>query len=226
MFYNGNVTDNIGDRIMGTRFNITIVSDGKIRVAQYGQWDGYFQVVGAAFTQWVRDNLYDKKVKNVDRAIEYFKERVNLCKEAPMEYWETIERAVAPFMVLNDKNDEALYALPFATLLPLGSRDTGVRILDILTDIKPYEYSEGKYFPVILETDVMVQYIYVLDLDNKKVYYLTTDDFDMSKAVQTELPQTLEVYKNDDYKMFYTSDIKNIPSVKILTKVVKELGLY
>jgi hypothetical protein len=26
--------------------------------------------------------------------------------------------------------------------------------------------------------------------------------------------------------MFYTSDIKNIPSVKILTKVVKELGLY
>lgn len=211
---------------MGTRFNITIVSNGKIRVAQYGQWDGYFRVVGTQFTQWVRDNLYDTKVKNVDSAIDYFKDRVNLCKEAPMKYWKTLEKAVAPFMALRDENEGAKFAIPFATLLPLGSRDTGVKILDILADIKPYEYSKGQSFPVILETDVMVQYIYVLDLDNKKVYYLTSDDFDMSKAVQTELPQTLDVYKNDFYKMFYTSDIKDIPSVKTLTKLIKELGLY
>ena len=56
---------------MGTR-NLTIVfMDGKYRVAQYGQWDGYPEGQGLTCLRFVRDQMNEKYFRDALSRIKY-----------------------------------------------------------------------------------------------------------------------------------------------------------
>ena len=50
---------------MGTRHMIGVVSDGKYRVAQYGQWDGYPSGQGVGILEFLIDGNLDALKRNV-----------------------------------------------------------------------------------------------------------------------------------------------------------------
>ena len=60
---------------MGTRHLIIVKNEGEVKVAQYGQWDGYPDGVGTDIVNFLH-NIRDPDL------MEVFKRRVNLCKKS------------------------------------------------------------------------------------------------------------------------------------------------
>lgn len=52
---------------MGTRNLTLVIKDGKTKVAQYGQWDGYPEGLGLDILAELRDGGVEKVKQNVDR---------------------------------------------------------------------------------------------------------------------------------------------------------------
>ena len=55
---------------MGTRHLICVVKDGEFKVAQYGQWDGYFSGQGQNILNFLRDDSFN---------LSHFKEQLDKC---------------------------------------------------------------------------------------------------------------------------------------------------
>ena len=69
---------------MGTRNLTVIIHDGKIKLSQYGQYDGYFSYTGVKFLEFVKENLQGKNHKTGKKTEErrqyqkkYFIEKLN-----------------------------------------------------------------------------------------------------------------------------------------------------
>lgn len=60
---------------MGTRNLTVIVKDNKIKLSQYGQWDGYFNGQGENFVTFVREYL------QTEHGLKKFKQKLDFLKE-------------------------------------------------------------------------------------------------------------------------------------------------
>lgn len=187
---------------MGTRNLTVVIKDKKIRLSQYGQWDGYFSYTGKKFFEFA---------KHV--GIASFSYNVDLLRSISNKVYED---TIFPCYNMLKKNlAKHKLAIPFGILMPQFSRDTGVDILKIIdglsSDIKPNK------FPVYIEKDYSwCEFIYVLDLDEEMAYMLTSWAF---KGKPESVPEIIS--KNYPMACCYKSKLDEIPSIEEIEKVLK-----
>ena len=147
---------------MGTRNLTVVVKNEQVRVAQYGQWDGYPEVSGVGCLRILRENV-DNLINGLSNCIE-----VDEDLHAKM-------LAHAEEKAGNDRTPEDLAAAGFMSmsvsdvfeeLYPEQHRNTGFRILKMIADSKTPLYLSLN-FEFASET-LWCEWAYVVDLDNGK----------------------------------------------------------
>lgn len=149
---------------MGTRNLTMVIYDGKTRVAQYGQWDGYPRGQGATVLSFLKKNKSPLKMKAfkeklleakfIDEAKR--KEIKSFCKSiGSTNGWMTMEQA--------DKYKEKY---------PLLSRDNGAKVLEMImkTEEKDLWLDDSTDFAA---DSLFCEYAYVIDLDKGKLEVYT-----------------------------------------------------
>ena len=146
---------------MGTRHLISVVLDGKYRVAQYGQWDGYFEGRGTEICKFIQNNLLIKK------GFDKFKIAVNNCKfisndktiEEKFNEFEKSKESYEKKMSLEEKLEKPYQGKGFQF-----SRDCSSYTLQIILDNNGSELVDSSDFA---NDSLFCEYAYVLDLDKK-----------------------------------------------------------
>lgn len=128
---------------MGTRHLTMVKQDYEMKVAQYGQWDGYPKGAGKT----VIDFLH-----NVD--LEKFKEKLKACHYMP-------EQKI-------DELDEKQW-LELCEKHPQFSRDTGANVLQMIMDNETddFQLRDASCFGF---NDLSCEWVYIIDLDRNKLY--------------------------------------------------------
>lgn len=196
---------------MGTRNLTVVIKDNKIKLSQYGQWDGYFRHTGVKFVNFIRNNL-------IHGNIEHFGECVDLLKNVTdSEY----EKKIKSIYLRANKNEK--YHFPFRLILPQFSRDTGIDILDIIYGLQPYEFEDKKY-PIYIDLDEQgyCEFVYIINLDEKEIYMLTSHDFDKSQVKET-CQIVEENYKN--WQCWYKCKFDELPDTEVISEYYKSLEL-
>ena len=207
---------------MGTRHLTVVIKDNEIKLSQYGQWDGYFTYSGTKFLEFVKENLQSKSKKKQKYRIETFGEKIDTLKKVD-------EKTYQEFIAIKDKYgfdntlNKSQFAIPFDIMFPQFSRDTGVRILDIINRIQPYMFNPNYKFPVVLDFDGVgcTEFVNVINLDTQEIYMLTTHEFKGVPLPTCELVEN--VYKHHD--CWYKSSIKDIPTIAKIKKYKESIGL-
>jgi hypothetical protein len=139
---------------MGTRGLTVVKSKGKVKVAQYGQWDHYPSGQGKTIARFIQNEMDLNK----------FKTRVDKLQFAtPKQVDATwVDCGAAPgadFISFSIADDHAV-------IYPEFSRDTGAEILGLIQDagIECVENSLN-----FLKDGLFCEYAYMLDLDKKVV---------------------------------------------------------
>lgn len=132
---------------MGTRHVVAVKVDGEYKVAQYGQWDGYPSHHGANILHFLQNNN-----------LELFAEKVRNTKWITEKELEEVQKHI-------DKEQIELYKL-----YPELSRDTGSDVFKLIMNSQ--ESVKLRDSLHLLSTDNIIEWAYVIDLDNKqfKVY--------------------------------------------------------
>ena len=220
---------------MGTRNLTVIIKDGKIRLSQYGQWDGYFKGAGVDFLQFVKDNLQDKSKRRMKYRIEKFAEKVECLESVDEGYYDGIIKMSNGYD-LNPQKNSSPYAIPFKILMPQFSRDTGVKVLDVINMLEPYEfrgYAEPdknghreefyRYrYPIMLTFDRegFTEFTNIINLDTQEIYMLTSHEF------QCEPLPTCELVENTyRQKCWYKSSIAKLPRISDIKKYKESIML-
>lgn len=192
---------------MGTRGLTVIIKDKTIKLANYQQWDSYFDYTGVKFLEFCKKHL------NTEQQIEKFKDNVDLLIDVSKdeEYLKKVNDTLDYFRHSNKK-----YFLGINEMFPQFSRDTGVKILDIINNLYSFEFNDKKY-PIIIESDLgWIEYINVLDLDEEKVYMLRLGDnsLETNKIIK-------ENYIDKGFECYLSYKLSNIPSIKKATEQYK-----
>jgi hypothetical protein len=124
---------------MGTRNSTIVISDGEVKVAQYGQWDGYPTGQGKTIAEFLKKADLNK-----------FKEELNKIHE------------------ITDEENELVSDLgeKFKKYFPHLSRDTGADILNMIYDGKVRFVSLNKEFK---NDTLFCEYWYEINLDDNTV---------------------------------------------------------
>lgn len=139
---------------MGTR-NLTIVkSKGKVKLAQYGQWDGYPMGQGKVIANFIQNEMNLKEFKKYIDALSW------ASKKEVKEAWEDCGANPSSDFVDFDT------AETFSAIYPQFSRDTGAEILGLIqTGFYPKVVNSLNF----LKDSLFCEYAYELNLDNKTV---------------------------------------------------------
>ena len=207
---------------MGTRHLTVVIKDNEIKLSQYGQWDGYFTYSGTKFLEFVKENLQSKSKKKQKYRIETFGEKIDTLKKVN-------EKTYQEFITIKDKYgfdntlNKSQFAIPFDIMFPQFSRDTGVRILDIINRIQPYMFNPNYKFPVILDFDGVgcTEFVNVINLDTQEIYMLTTHEFKGVPLPTCELVEN--VYRHHD--CWYKSSKRDINHIYKIKKYKESIGL-
>lgn len=128
---------------MGTR-NLTIVKyNDQIKVAQYGQWDGYPKGVGQGIVDFLR---------KID--LNEFREKIKVCRFIPQEKLEKMTDE--QYRKLLDEQ-------------PQFSRDTANKVLDMImaNKKKVFELKNAIDFGF---DDLFCEWLYIIDLDKDRLF--------------------------------------------------------
>jgi hypothetical protein len=134
---------------MGTRHLITVKSEGKIKVSQYGQWDGYLTGVGNDIVEFLTD------ISNISR----LRLALNNCSFVPDTYIDSL-------MAKHNLSDSE-----FVLRYPEFNRDTSAKLLDILCRSRDVQFKLINSYEFRKDT-LFCEYHYLIDLDMKtlKIY--------------------------------------------------------
>lgn len=207
---------------MGTRHLTVVIKDNEIKLSQYGQWDGYFTYSGTKFLEFVKENLQSKSKKEQKYLIETFGEKIDTLKKVDEKTYQEF-RAISEKYGFDNTLNKSQFAIPFNIMFPQFSRDTGIRILDIIDKLQPYMFNPNYKFPVILDFDGVgcTEFVNVINLDTEEIYMLTTHEFKGVPLPTCELVEN--VYKHHD--CWYKSSIREIPSIAKIKKYKESIGL-
>jgi hypothetical protein len=142
---------------MGTRHVTVVKLDGKVKVAQYGQWDGYLSGQGKQIADFIERVKLDK-----------FKERVQSLKPISSkdlkQKW--VEAGADP------KSDSVSFdvADKFKGRYPEFSRDTGAVVLDLIYAGQVDQVQLDKSYK---SKDSWLEYVYIMDLDKQTLEIYT-----------------------------------------------------
>lgn len=136
---------------MGTRHLVAVVHKKKIKVAQYGQWDGYLSGQGNTIVKFIQSKLDLKKFRKAVEECRFMDETESKKKYVECgfseEGWGNMEAGDN----LREKYPEL-------------SRDTGAEILFLIQNKNKRELQNAIDFAA---DSLFCEYAYVLDLDNK-----------------------------------------------------------
>lgn len=208
---------------MGTRNLTIIIKDNKIRLSQYGQWDGYFDYTGIRFLKFVKENLQDKSIQGHKDSMARFAEKVDLLKPTTDKYYKELVKATESYYESNDELNKSNYVIPFSLMHPQFSRDTGVEILNVINRLHRFEFNR-KFFPVFIvkNEDGMCEYANVINIDTDEIYMLTIHDF---KGEPQATCEVLENFDTGGMRCYFKSNIQSIPSIRACKKLVSEIGI-
>lgn len=137
---------------MGTRNSTLVKLDGELKVAQYGQWDGYPTGQGETIQEFLRTadlEKFKEKLRNNLKVVDE-KEATAFLKTIGCENgW------------LNQDQSDL-----FNKMYPAVSRDHGAGVLQIIYE---GEMTEIRLVPDFKEDGLMCEYWYELDLDKETV---------------------------------------------------------
>lgn len=213
---------------MGTRYLTVIIKDNEVKLSQYGQFDGYPEYAGKKFIKFVKETLSNKDIEIYNTNKNLFNEKVDLLKEADKDTYKNYEKIFNKLGCKHSNDSE--YAIPLDILFPQFSPETGVDILNIIRKLTPYDfqkfennrYKQKRHFPVMIDTHcTFIEYAYIIDLDNDKLYMLTGHDFTGSALPTSELVE--ETFK--PLKCWYSTPIQETPTVKVLLDYVQQIKL-
>lgn len=136
---------------MGTRHLICAVKDGKYRIAQYGQWDGYPAGQGASILEFLKSNKVDALKENMLKCSW-------LSDEEAEAMWKEFGVDTKKDRFVSSKIADKFYAK-----YPELNRDTGAEILTLVADT-------GSGLKLIDSIDfacdsVFCEWAYVIDFD-------------------------------------------------------------
>jgi hypothetical protein len=212
---------------MGTR-NLTIVVDkkGNLKVAQYGQWDGYPSGQGVRTLEFARDK---SKLKLLEQTLDNCK-FYNECNDIERWLYGYEERTRIEYdshistdsRKINGRNDRDVYWWDF-----LQSRDIGANILQNICYVDtrrlPNEHNNYIYLFNDMEfgkNSLMCEYAYCINLKENKLQCFIgfnkdkTKEYELFKTNQEEID---EEYKDTNYKYYGLEllneyDLDNLPS--------------
>lgn len=156
---------------MGTRNLTCVYLDGKCKVAQYGQWDGYPEGQGVTCLNFLRDEMVEPK----------FREELRKRQFAPEGYIKGIYDAFGAkdgFISIEraDKLNQAF---------PQFSRNTAAEILKMIMDDEIGDYLQNSLD--FAADSLYCEWCYVIDLDKQT--------FEVYQGFNTEpLPETDRFY--------------------------------
>jgi hypothetical protein len=142
---------------MGTRHLVQVIDKGEVRVAQYGQWDGYPSGQGITILNFLRnsDNL------------------ATLRERLPQVRWITENEANAVHAKFSERGDGMMSmdeSVRFSRAYPELSRDTGGKILEVIATSPFTELPLVDNRDFITEPDCEWAYTVRLDFDNLQVW--------------------------------------------------------
>jgi hypothetical protein len=140
---------------MGTRNLVAVVMNKKVRVAQYGQWDGYLEGQGKTVMEFIKKNRSAAKLNKFRKAVDECK---FLSETEAQKTWTdcgAVGGEDSVTMAVADKHS-ALY--------PGLSRDTGAKILDLIRGGTVRGLVDSIDFAL---DSLFCEWAYVLDLDKE-----------------------------------------------------------
>mgnify|MGYP004267401369 CR=1 FL=1 len=195
---------------MGTRHLIIVKSEGEIKVAQYGQWDGDPESTGVNIVNF----LHEIRGPELMAA---FKRRVNLCE------WITDERGRAIDAAAEMALDNAPAGFTFDSIYPEFSRRTSTKILWLIMNGKEayLKYPEtgnftrlavsrlrGRHYDRKVELNnslsfgddrIFCEWAWVIDLDaNKLECYCGYPEVDGPKGIFEEFDNPVRLLASFD----------------------------
>ena len=168
---------------MGTRHFIGVLSDGKYKIANYGQFDGYIEGQGAQIIEFLAKADLNK-----------FRNKLNNCyfinDEELRQFY--VNAGDAP----ENKSGFIKYevAEKFRKMYPSLTRETGAQILDIVyhsIDKVPLYNRED-----FLEDEMWCEFGYVIDLDRETLHCYASGKDLFAEYILEDLP-TVEEMKYD-----------------------------
>jgi len=208
---------------MGTRNLTVVIYKDELKVAQYGQWDGYPDVTGLGILGFL-----------LECDLEHFKQRLDLCR------WITPEESEARFRAMKECGGAEPLPKEFEaeqkgfismhesemlkSLYPENNRDAGFRILHLIegtgyvdrviqpsgdTIMRTYKIKDKK--EILLENSItfagekFCEWAWIINLDNNElqVYCGHSYAFQGEKGIFEEFESPV--------RLITTFDIRNLP---------------
>lgn len=159
---------------MGTRGLIKIIYKGKLKVANYGQWDHYLSGVGKEIQTFLKDVLQDKE------QLTQFLNNVVQCKFADDAMLDAVNEDIQE--VLKDVKNYHEQSDLIYLIYPEFSRDTGAKILDVILSRPVFTINYADF-----EKDyTFCEYCYTLNFDTMKIK-VNNKTWDFKKYCELDL---------------------------------------
>ena len=194
---------------MGTRHLICVVSDGKYRVAQYGQWDGYPSGQGENILNFLKSTK-----------VERLKANLNKCSWVTSEEYAKLWREYGVNINENNLIDQEI-ADKFFKKHPQFSRDTSSDILDIIANATGQIKLKNNYD--FSRDSVFCEWAYVIDFDNETFEVYKGFNEDPLKPTDRFYSEVLAEYSiGSTYypvKLVASFNLTALPSTKAFIKI-------
>ena len=176
---------------MGTRNLTMVISEGKTKVAQYGQWDGYPEGQGKTILRFLERcdlNVFKEKL---DKVFFIDKKKIN-------ELW-----------------NEIVMKEIFKSKYPELHRDTGAEILNLIYEGKAFKLIDDSKF---IQDSLWCEWVYVIDLDKNKFEIYT--NYSNNPLTKNDRFYNIK-FKNDSVypiKIVKAYSLNKLPTVKQFIK--------
>jgi hypothetical protein len=196
---------------MGTRGLTMVVSKGKTRVAQYGQWDHYPSGQGRTALEFLRDADFKQFAKKLYR-----------CKFIKRKKQKEIDAFLTEIGCPNGwmtGEQSKLYQEKF----PYLTRDHGAGILELIynsTDKEIWLHDQTNF----ASDSLFCEYAYVIDLD-KRTFEIYSG-FNKSNVDESERFAYLQGKSKNDYGVIHhmkTYSLDDLPTVDDYLKEMEQL---
>lgn len=144
---------------MGTRHLVVVKLNNKVKIAQYGQWDGYLTGQGHTIAEFLQSNNFNlKNFKKKVAALSWISDKENKSR------WVECGADPDSDMVNMQVADK------FKAKYPELSRDTGAEILNLVANGAITKLQNSYSFK---KDGLFCEFCYVLNLDKKTVSIYT-----------------------------------------------------
>ena len=166
---------------MGTRHLTCVINEGEVKVAQYGQWDGYPTGQGITIANFIQNKL------NLDKFRNQIKECVFVDGNKINSYWKNCGADDSGYVTMD-------ISKTFRINYPQLSRDTGAEVLNLIHNGTARELENEFSFG---GDSLFCEFAYIIDLDTETVSIYKGFN---QEDTETDNPFKKYVDPNEKYK--------------------------